>query len=92
MKWKNLLSVKAEILGLLVNRFTANYEYSRSSRDNLLLLGETRLSEKLNIFCEFFVPFSESTLSFEYFETRKKFYNSVISEDIDSERRAYLDA
>ena len=51
-----------------------------------------QLSEKLNIFCEFVVPFSESTLSFEYFETRKKFYNSVISEDIDSERRAYLDA
>ena len=40
LRWKKNFSVKSEILGLLVDRLTANYMYSRSNRDNLLLPAE----------------------------------------------------
>ena len=47
------LLVKSEILGLLVNTLTANYEYSRSNTDNLPLACEMELSEKLKRFFAF---------------------------------------
>ena len=76
------------------NTLTANYEYSRSNRENLPLPIQMQLSEKPKIFCQFFIAFLESTLNFEHFETKKKneSHNSSISEVIDSERRAYLNA
>ena len=43
---KNLFLIRSEILGLLVNRLTANYEYSRSNGQNLLLLIQIKLSKK----------------------------------------------
>ena len=92
MKWKNLFSVKSEILGQLVKTLTANYEYSRSNRDNLLLPTETELSEKVSIFCHSLIGFSESTLNFVYFQTEQIFITRVISEDIECQRRAYLNA
>ena len=75
------------------NTLTANYKYSRSNRENLSLPIQMQLSEKPKIFCQFFIAFLESTLNFEHFETKKnESHNSSISEVIDSERRAYLNA
>ena len=49
-----LLLVRCEILGLLANTLTANYEYSDSNTDILPLPFQTQLSEKLKTFSSFF--------------------------------------
>ena len=97
LSYKKSLLVRSEIFGLLVHTLTANYEYSRSNRENLLLPIQMQLSEKPKIFCFIFIAFLESTLSFEHFEKKRKRKKKEpprfsISEVIDSERRAYLNA
>ena len=54
----------------LVNTLTANYEYSRSNRENLPLPIQMQLSEKPKAFCELIIAFLESTLNFEHFENK----------------------
>ena len=44
--WKKLFLIRSEILGLLVNTLTANYEYSRGIRKNLPLPIQINLSKK----------------------------------------------
>ena len=75
---------------MLVNTLTANYEYSRSNRENLPLPIQMQLSEKPKTFSEFFIAFLESTLNFEHFEKKDEPHRSSISEVIDPERHAYL--
>ena len=86
------LLVRSEILGLLVNTLTANYEYSRSNTDNLPLPFQMQLSEKLKRFFPSFIAFSESALNFEHFQKTKEVHSPSISEVIDSQRRVYLNA
>ena len=43
---KKLFSIRSESLGLLVKTLTANYEYSPSNRENLLLQIQIKLSKK----------------------------------------------
>ena len=74
--WANLSQrksflVRSELLGLLVNTLTANYEYSRSNTDNLPLPLQRHLSEKLKIFSACFIAFLESALNLEHFEKKK---------------------
>ena len=47
---------------------TANYKYSHSNRENLLLPIQMQLSEKVKTFSQFFIALLESTLNFEHFE------------------------
>ena len=75
-----------------VNTLTANYEYSRSDRENLPLPIQLQLSEKLKTFSQFFIEFLESTLNLEHFEKKDEPHSSSIYEVTDSERRAYLNA
>ena len=52
-----------------------------------------QLSKKAKIFCCIFISFLKSTLNFEHFEKKKNGPASLnISEVIDCERRAYLNA
>ena len=53
---------------ICINTLTANYEYSRSNRDHLLLPIQMQLSEKPKAFSQFVIEFLESTLNFEHFE------------------------
>ena len=41
-----LFLIRSEILGLLVNTLTANYEYSRSNRENLPLPIQMKVLKK----------------------------------------------
>ena len=43
---KKLFLIRSDISELLVNTLTANYEYSRSNRENLPLLIQIKLSKK----------------------------------------------
>ena len=74
------------------NTLTANYEYSRSNRENLPLQIQIKLSKKPLIFCCSFFAFLESTLNFQCSEKKNEPHRSSISEFIDSKRCAYLNA
>ena len=52
------------------NTLTANYEYSRSNRENVPLPIQMQLSEKSKKFCQFFIVCLEFTLKFENFEKK----------------------
>ena len=60
---KKLFLIRPEILGQLDNTLTANYKYSRSNRENLLLPIQINFSEKPSMFSGVFFPFFESTLN-----------------------------
>ena len=78
--------------GITFNTLTANYEYTRSDRENLPLQIQLKLSEKLKTFSQCFIAFLESTLNLEHFEKKDEPHSSSIYEVTDSERRAYLNA
>ena len=57
---KKLFLIGSEILGMLVNTLTANYEYSRSNRENLVSQIEIKLSKKpLKFYAVLFFNFSD---------------------------------
>ena len=56
--------IKTEMNDL--NTLTANYEYSRSNMENLLLPIQMQLSEKPKTFSQIFIAFLESTLNFKH--------------------------
>ena len=79
-----------------LNTLTANYEYSRSNRKNLPLPIQIKLSKKpyiflLHFFFFFFCIF-EIYIIFPMLWKKDKPHRSSISEVIDSERCAYLNA
>ena len=74
-----------------INTVTTDYEYSRGNKENLQLPIQRQLSEKLKTFSQFFIAFLKCTLNLEHFEKNEP-HSSSISEDIDSERRAYINA
>ena len=58
------LLVLHEILGVFVNKSTADVKYPFQDCGNLQLPIQMQLSEKRKTFSEFFVPFPESTSNF----------------------------
>ena len=66
-------------------------EYSHSKRRNILLPIQMQLPEKLKTISQIFISFLESTLNFKHFE-KKELHSSGISEVIDYEQSAYLNA
>ena len=71
---------------------TANYEYSRSNRENLSLPIQMQLSEKSKPFSNFLLHFQNLHQILTNLKKKKEPHSSSISEVIDSERRAYLNA
>ena len=70
---------------------TANYEYSRSNRENLPLPIQMQLSGKPTTFLSIFCCIFGIYINFEHFETKKNDPHSLsISEVNDSEKRASL--
>ena len=55
---------------------TADYEYSRSIRENLPLPIQMQLSNKPKTFCCNFIAFFESALNFGHFE--KKYVSQLM--------------
>ena len=62
--------VLGEILGVFVNRLTADGKYPVQDCENLQLPIQMQLFEKRKTFSEFFVPFLESTSNCKYFEKK----------------------
>ena len=57
--------MRCEILGLLVNTLTANYEYSHRNRENLQLPIKLKLSKTLSTFSRISFAILESTSNFQ---------------------------
>ena len=69
---------------------SANYEYSRSNRENLSLPIQMQLSAEPNAFWAIFVSFLKSMLTFEFFRGKNESHSPSISEVTNSKKRAYL--
>ena len=80
----------SEILGLLDNTLTANYEYSRSNRENLRLPIQIKFSKNAETFCFILLAFLESKLNLQCSEKKIERHRSSVSEVIDSEKCANL--
>ena len=84
--------MRYETLRLLVNALTANFEYSRSTRENLPMPIQLKLSKISSIFSgSFFYNFAIYS-KFPMFLEKYEPHRSSIFEVIDSERCAYLNA
>ena len=70
------------------NTFTAHDKYSLISRDNWMQTIQKHLSQKQNIFSEFFSSFFESALNFEHFQKKDDAHGLCISEITDHEKHA----
>ena len=67
---------------------TTDDKYSLISKDKWMLTIQMYLSQKQNIFSEFFLAFFESAWNFEHFNKKDDPHSLDISEITDHERRA----
>ena len=66
---KSLLET-SNVLRLFGKIFTADYKYSLISSDNWMETIQMHLSQKYNIFSQFFSAFLESALNFEHLQKK----------------------
>ena len=71
LSWKKPVLVISETLGFFFNTLTAEYMYSRSNMQNLQQQLQTQLSQKREVFSEFFITFLKCTSGLECFEKKK---------------------
>ena len=84
------LSVWYKILRLSFNALTAYDKSSGSNMQNLRQQFQTPLSQKQKTFSGFFIAFLKGTLNLEHFKRKDEYPSLIISENIDTERRGYL--
>ena len=70
MSWEKALLLTHQILGLLLNTLAVNEKYPVVNRDNLMIPIQMELSQKENIFSDFFAAFWKSRLNSKYFEKK----------------------
>ena len=92
MSWKKSALVRSKILGLFINKLTAEYTYSGRNMKILTQQVQTPLSLKQKTFSGFFIVFLKSTWNGEYFQKKGESSSLSISEIIDSKRSGYLSA
>ena len=69
--------MRCEILGLLVNTLTTNYEYSHRNRENLQLPIKLKLSKTLSTFSQISFAILESTSNFQCSEKEMSLIGQV---------------
>ena len=84
LSWKKCALVRSKILGLFVNKLTAEYTYSRRNMKTLTQKVQTPLSLKQKTFSGFFIAFLKSTWNAEHFQKKGESSSLSISEIIDS--------
>ena len=88
---QKLFLIRSQILGLLLNTLTANYELSRSSRDNLPLPIQSKLLKKRKSFWSIFFNFLDLHEIYNFLEKNEP-HRLIISAVIDSGRWNLLNA
>ena len=84
--------VRPKILGLFVNKLTAEYKNSRRNMQTFTQQVQTPLSLKQKIYSGFFISFLKSTWNVEQCQKKAESSSLSISEIIDSKRGDYLSA
>ena len=90
MKWRKSALLKFEILGLIVNRLTADDKYSRRNIQNLTQELQTATSHKQKTFSGIFIRYLKSTTNSEAFAKKVESASLSISEINDAEKSGYL--
>ena len=90
LKWRKYALFKFEILGLIVNRLTADDKYSRRNIQNLTQETQTAISQKQKTFSGIFITYLESITNSEAFVKKVESASLSISEIIDAEKSGYL--
>ena len=90
MKWRKSALFKFEILGLILNRLTADDKYSRRSIQNLTQELQTAISQKQNIFSGIIITYLKSITNSEAFVKKVESASLSICEIIDAEKSGYL--
>ena len=90
MKWRKSALFKFEILGLIVNRLTADDKYSRRNIQNLKQELQTAISQKQKTFSGIFITYLKSITNSEAFAKKVQSASSSISEIIDAGKSGYL--
>ena len=90
MKWRKSALFKFEILGLIVNRLTADDKYSRRNIQNLTQELQTAISQKQKTFYGIFITYLKSITNSEAFAKKVESASLSISEIIDAGKSGYL--
>ena len=90
MKWRKSAIFKFEILGLIVNRLTADDKYSRPNIQNLTQELQTAISQKQKTFSGIFITHLESITNSEAFAKKVESATLSISEIIETGKSGYL--
>ena len=90
MKWWKSALFKFEILGLIVNRLTADDKYSRRNIQNLTQELQTAISQKQKTFSETYITYLKSITNSEAFAKKVEAASLSICEIIDAEKSGYL--
>ena len=90
MKWRKSASFKFEILGLIVNRLTADDKYSRRNIQNLTQELQTTISQKQKTFSGIFIIYLKSITNSEAFAKKVESASLSICEIFDTEKSCYL--
>ena len=90
MKWWKSALFKFEILGLIVNRLTADDKYSRRNIQNLTQELQTAISQKQKTFFGTYITYLKSITNSEAFAKKVEAASLSICEIIDAEKSGYL--
>ena len=90
MKWIKSAIFKFEILGLIVNRLTADDKYFRRNIQNLPQELQTAISQKQKTFSGIFITYLKSINNSEALAKKIESASLSISEIIDAEKSGYL--
>ena len=81
-----------KILGLFVNKWTADGKYSLLNRDNLTQPIQMQLSRKQKNFSQFFHVVLKCKFNFEHFREKDDPHSRCLSEITESEKFGYINA
>ena len=90
MKWRKSAIFKLKILGLIVNRLTADDKYSRRNIQNLTQELQTAISQKQKNFSVIFITYLKSITNSEAFAKKVESAGLSICEIIDAGKSGYL--
>ena len=90
MKWIKSAIFKFEILGLIVNRLTADHKSSRRNIQNLTQELQTAISQKQKTFSGIFITYLKSITNSEAFAIKAEPASLSICEIIDAGKSGYL--
>ena len=90
MKWRKSAIFKFEILGLIVNRLTADDKYSRRNIQNLTQEIQTAISLKQKTFSRIFITYIKSITNSKAFVKKVESASLSIFSIIDAGESGYL--